>query len=106
MLLVVLLSLQAMLWLGEGGARDAEALRAELDERRAANEELEQSIRGVQAQIGDLQSGTEAIEERARYEMGLVRPGEPFVQYVTPTPGPSTGSTADRGLSGSPPKNP
>lgn len=85
LLLMVLVVLQGLLWFGDGGLRDVNGLRDELAGRRAVNAELELNIRGVQAQINDLQSGSEAVEERARYEMGLVRPGEPFVQYVTPS---------------------
>jgi cell division protein FtsB len=77
---VLVVSLQYPLWLGKGGWLRAWELDQQLMSRREQNRRLEQRNASLDAEVQDLKSGTEAIEERARYELGLVRPGEIFVQ--------------------------
>lgn len=79
-LVVLIAALQYRLWFGDGGIREyqdtlgrIEALRHEGEQRRIRNA-------AVAADVEDLRDGTDAIEERARHDLGLVRPGETYVQ--------------------------
>jgi cell division protein FtsB len=85
LLLVLLLAgLQYRLWVGEGSLAEIAALqksnaelRQELEQKQAANDRQA-------ADVMDLKQGTEAIEERARKELGMIREGEVFYQFVKP----------------------
>jgi cell division protein FtsB len=77
--LIVLI--QYPLWLGKGGWLKAGQLDAELERQRINNTKLEARNAGLAAEVRDLKQGTEAIEERARYELGMTRPDEVFFQY-------------------------
>ncbi len=82
-LLVILAGLQYRLWLGNGSIPDVRRLEqvhaaqvAENDQRRERNQTLA-------AEVMDLKTGLSALEERARSEMGMIRAGETFFQYVS-----------------------
>ena len=75
----LVLLLQYPLWLGKGGWLRVWDVDAQLQSQRAENRRLEQRNAALEAEVRDLKSGNEAIEERARYELGLTRPGEIFV---------------------------
>lgn len=66
---------------GRGSLRDVHALQAKLDIQLQANEQALARNAQVQAELSDLQEGLEMVEERARQELGLVRPNEILVQY-------------------------
>ncbi|MBL8296901.1 MAG: cell division protein FtsB [Rhodanobacteraceae bacterium] len=83
-LLALLIALQIKLWTGAGGVRDVESLRQTVSETRKANEALKARNDALQAEVRDLKEGRDAIEERARSELGLVKPGETFYQVVEP----------------------
>ncbi|NMF87646.1 cell division protein FtsB [Aromatoleum petrolei] len=72
-------ALQYPLWLGKGGWLRVWDVDRQLQEQREKNRELEQRNAGLEAEVRDLKSGNEAIEERARFELGLTKPGEVFV---------------------------
>ena len=78
-LFVLVVMLQFPLWLGRGGWLRVWEIDKSLQEQRAHNQRLEQRNARLDADVSDLKSGTDAIEERARYDLGLVRPGEIFV---------------------------
>ena len=78
--LIVLI--QYPLWLGKGGWLRAWEVDRQLSAQKAKNAQLEQRNAGLAAEVRDLKTGTEAIEERARHELGMVRPDETFHQYV------------------------
>ena len=81
--LVVLLGwLQYRLWFGVGGTRAVEELDARVEQQRRQNEGLEQRNAALAAEVADLKSGEAAIEERARNELGMIRPGETFYRVV------------------------
>lgn len=80
LLAALLLFLQYPLWLGKGGWLRAWEVDARLTEQRNVNRALEQRNAALAAEVEDLKSGNEAIEERARFDLGLTRPGEIFVQ--------------------------
>ena len=83
-LLVLLLALQSKLWLGERGLPDARALRDSVELQRQENERLQQRNDALSAEVEDLKSGEAAVEERARSELGMVKPGETFYRVVEP----------------------
>ena len=78
--LIVLI--QYPLWLGKGGWLTAWRLENKLDTEKAKNAKLEVRNAALAAEVRDLKQGTEAIEERARSEMGMVRADEVFFQFV------------------------
>ncbi|GAB1393541.1 hypothetical protein MASR1M60_17040 [Rhodocyclaceae bacterium] len=79
-LIALLLALQYPLWLGKGGLLRVAELERQLDGQREVNQSLEARNASLEAEVRDLKAGYEAIEERARYELGLVKDGEVFVQ--------------------------
>ena len=81
--LVVLLGwLQYRLWFGEGGIRAVETLDARVTQQQRQNEGMKQRNAALVAEVADLKSGEAAIEERARNELGMIRPGETFYRVV------------------------
>lgn len=81
LVLVVLIALlQYPLWLGKGGWLRVWEMNRQLEAQREVNHKLEGRNAGLDAEVRDLKTGMEAIEERARYELGLVKEGEIFVQ--------------------------
>lgn len=82
----LLLALQYPLWIGKGSWQDVRETQAKLDALRAENLKLEKRNAELASEIKDLKSGYEAMEERARLELNLVKPGEVFVQIPETTP--------------------
>ena len=87
-LLLLLLVLQYKLWFGEGGYRDIRVLEARVEAQEEENEGLLARNRELRAEVEDLRERLDAIEERARSELGLIREGEEFYQVV-PDAGPA-----------------
>ena len=83
-LLVILLLLQVKLWTGAGGWPDARRLRATVEAQRVENTRLQQRNDALTAEVEDLKSGETAVEERARSELGMIKPGETFYRVVEP----------------------
>jgi cell division protein FtsB len=79
-LIALLVLLQYPLWFGKGGWMKAWDLERQLAAQRELNLKLGQRNAALDAEVRDLKTGTEAIEERARYELGLVKQDEVFVQ--------------------------
>ena len=80
----LLLGLQTKLWLGTTGWRQATKLEERVQTQKAANASLEQRNDALAAEVEDLKSGEAAAEERARNELGMVKPGETFYRVVDP----------------------
>ena len=78
----LIVAIQFPLWLGKGGWLRVWELDQQVAAQRAQNAKLEARNAGIAAEVRDLKQGLEAIEERARYELGLVRPDEVFFQTV------------------------
>ena len=78
--LIVLI--QYPLWLGKGGWLRAWDMNRQLEVQQGKNQQLERRNAGLAAEVRDLKQGTEAIEERARYELGMIRGDEVFYQIV------------------------
>jgi cell division protein FtsB len=84
-LLVALLAwLQYRLWFGDGGERETAALRAQVQRQAHDNAGLRQRNDALAAEVEDLKSGEAAVEERARSELGMIKPGETFYRVVEP----------------------
>jgi len=86
-LLILLVALQVQLWTGHGGLRDLWRLQQSVAEQKTDNDGLKKRNETLSAEVEDLKHGNEAIEERARSELGLLKPGETFIQVVEPTDG-------------------
>ncbi len=72
--------LQYPLWFGKGGWLRVWDMDQQLEAQQEVNQKLELRNAGLDAEVRDLTNGYEAIEERARFELGLVKQGEVFVQ--------------------------
>jgi cell division protein FtsB len=79
-LVTLIVLLQYPLWLGKGGWLRVWDMDRQVAAQREVNQKLETRNAGLDAEVRDLKTGFDAIEERARYELGLVKPGEVFVQ--------------------------
>lgn len=94
-ILVALIAvLQYPLWLGKGGWLKVWDYNRVLAEQQAITRQLEARNAGLDAEVRDLKQGYEAIEERARFEMGMVRDGEVFVQLPDRRPAVEASSPA------------
>ena len=82
----LIILIQYPLWLGKGGWMRAWQVENDLQRQKDTNSRLEVRNTGLTAEVTDLKTGTEAIEERARFELGMVRPDEVFYQYADKTP--------------------
>ncbi|MFM1988549.1 MAG: hypothetical protein RJA99_1506 [Pseudomonadota bacterium] len=100
--LVGLLALiQYPLWLGKGGWLRVWELDRQLLAQHQTNARMLERNRALEGEVRDLKQGTVAIEERARYELGMMKPDEIFVQIAEPgTSAPGGGAVA--GLSAVP----
>jgi cell division protein FtsB len=76
----LILLIQYPLWLGKGGWMRVWDVDHQLDAQHARNESLEIRNGALAAEVKDLKQGTDAIEERARYELGMVKNDEVFFQ--------------------------
>ena len=80
------LLLQYPLWLGKGGWMRAWDLERQVEAQARTNDGLKRRNAGLEAEVRDLKNGLEAIEERARFELGMVKDNEIFYQILDPTP--------------------
>jgi len=81
-LAVLLVAMQYRLWIGNGGVRDLSRLRAAVAAQKAENQRLTQRNEALLAEVRDLKTGLDAVEERARTELGMIKDGETFYQVV------------------------
>ncbi|MEY3759613.1 MAG: Cell division protein ftsB [Pseudomonadota bacterium] len=79
-LLIILL--QYRLWQGDGGIAEITTLQLRLDDFKEQVEEKKQRNETLYAEVEDLRKGQEALEERARDELGMMREGETFFQVL------------------------
>ena len=81
--LIALLALvHAELWFGKGGAPRMMDLSARLANQQAANDTAKARNAQLDAEVRDLKEGLEMVEERARFELGMVKPDEIYVQVA------------------------
>jgi len=81
-LLLLLAAVQGELWLGDGGIPAVLHQQAKLDAKQQANAELSRANQRLAAEVEDLRQGLEMVEERARGDLGMVKPDEILVQYA------------------------
>jgi cell division protein FtsB len=79
-LIALLVVLQAQLWFGRGSLPDVMRLRQQLKEQKQHNQVTQLANERLGAELQDLKDGLEMVEERARAEIGMVKPNEIFVQ--------------------------
>jgi cell division protein FtsB len=79
-LIALLLIVHAQLWFGRGSVGNVAAMRQKLDEQKAANVQAQQTNERLASEVRDLKEGLEMVEERARMELGMVKPNEIYVQ--------------------------
>jgi cell division protein FtsB len=78
----LIMLIQYPLWMGKGGWLRVWQLENDVTNQKAKNAELEARNAALAAEVRDLKQGSEAIEERARRELGMIRSDEVFFQYV------------------------
>jgi cell division protein FtsB len=81
-LLTLLLVFQMQLWFGRGSIPDVWRLRQQYQTQLALNTQAELKLERMRAELRDLRDGMEMVEERARSEIGMVKPNEIFVQIA------------------------
>jgi len=87
MLTGLLLLIQYPLWLGKGGVLRVWEMERRIEAQRETNDRLRVRNSALDAEVRDLKQGLEAVEERARNELGMIRRDEVFFQVLDGVPG-------------------
>jgi cell division protein FtsB len=87
---LLILALQYPMWLGKGGWLQVRELDRQIETQRQINEELKARNTALDAEVRDLKTGLEAIEERARSELGMIKHNEVFFQLPPAEPAASS----------------
>jgi len=85
-LLLLLALVQAELWAGKGGRSHVVQLQLQLQAQQQANDAARLRNQRLSAEVSDLKEGLEMVEEKARSELGMVKPDEVLVQLGTRRP--------------------
>lgn len=83
---ILLLLMQSKLWFGDGSVREVIELRKTVEDQHSKNDQIKQRNIVLEAEVEDLKKGFEAIEERARSELGMIKEGETFIHIVDSKP--------------------
>ena len=81
-LLALLAALHAQLWLGRGSVPRVNAMQYQSDAQKAANDRARQANERLASEVHDLKEGLDMVEEKARSELGMVKPNEVYVQFT------------------------
>ncbi|WP_410498334.1 cell division protein FtsB [Chitinibacter sp. S2-10] len=81
----MIIALQWPLWVGRGSWMRVWQLDSQLTQRQTENAKLKERNQTLEAEVNDLKTGTDAIEERARNELGMIRADEVFFQILDRT---------------------
>lgn len=81
-LLLLLVVFQVQLWSGRGSVHNVQELERRLQEQQAQNAEIRAANEQLAAEVRDLKEGLEMVEQKARQELGMVKPNEIFVQIA------------------------
>ena len=81
-LLILLLVLQYDLWVGDGSLATVWHLQQEVDTQQLENAHLKERNETLAAEVKDLKTGLDAIEERSRNDLGMIKEGETYIQVV------------------------
>lgn len=82
LLIGLLAALHAQLWVGRGSIPEVNQLNAKLADQLAKNKEAARTNERIASEVRDLKEGLAMVEERARFELGMVKPNEVFVQVM------------------------
>ena len=83
-LAALLLALQYQLWIGSGSLSEVISLQRAIAAQKQQNDELRERNLALDAEVRDLKTALDAVEERARLELGMIRQGEIFYRIVEP----------------------
>lgn len=81
-LLALLGALHAQLWLGRGSVPRVNEMQRQIDAQKAANDQARQANARLTSEVHDLKEGLDMVEEKARSELGMVKPNEVYVQFT------------------------
>jgi len=81
-LVILLLVLQYRLWVGEGSFAEVVSLQRDIEAQQAELERLRARNQALQAEVDSLKNDLEAVEERARSDLGMIREDEVFLQVL------------------------
>ena len=81
-LITLLVILHGQLWFGRGSVPSVARMTSELEAQRQRNVQAQQANDRLGAEVRDLKEGLEMVEEKARLELGMVKPNEILVQYA------------------------
>jgi cell division protein FtsB len=85
-LAVSVVLLQYRIWVSGDGVREVQRLKAAVASQQAQNDRLAERNRQLAAEVRDLKTGMDALEERARSDLGMIGPNETFYQVVPRSP--------------------
>ncbi|ATD09086.1 MULTISPECIES: cell division protein FtsB [Pseudoalteromonas] len=85
-LLVLALFIQYRLWFGHNGVEDYTRIKSVVKSHQETNANLSKRNKLLKADIDDLKLGLEGVEERARHELGMIKPGETFIRVLPKVP--------------------
>lgn len=105
-LAALLLLIQYPLWLGKGGWLTVSDLESQLAASKAKTDQLKARNAKLESEVNDLKNGTEAVEERARYELGMIKQNEIFVQVLKKNEKPSETTAPPHEAAGGKPNAP
>ena len=81
-LVALLLVVHGQLWFGRGSVGSVAEMQRKLGQLKTANQQAQQANERLAAEVRDLQEGLEMVEEKARYELGMLKPDEILVQLT------------------------
>lgn len=81
-LVALLIHLQYRMWIGDGSYEEVRVLKQQIQKQEDQNKKLRERNETLEAEVVDLKKGLDAVEERARQELGMVREGEKFYQVI------------------------
>ena len=81
-LVALIAAIQYPLWMGKGSWLRVWEFSTKVDQQKEKNIQLTARNAGLDAEVRDLKQGTDAVEERARVELGMIKPGEVFYQVT------------------------
>lgn len=90
-LVIIFFILQIKLWYEQGSVGELFQLRKEIKQQTEQNVQLKSRNMTLEAEVADLKTGHQAIEERARSELGMIKKGETFYQIINPAQSSPTG---------------
>jgi len=96
LLVLLIAAIQTPLWFGKGGWMRVWELDQQVRTQHATNDKLRARNAALDAEIRDLKQGYDAIEERARSELGMIRQDEVFFQVLGPSPAPKAPPVGSR----------